>query len=129
MAVSEAQRRAQKKYDKANFDLINFKIRKGKRELYKAAADELKLSLSRLLQLGAEEYIVNHAGAEFVKALQETGEAVVPFEKPAEKELSAQEQLLLARFNRLPQETKDVVLNLVGEAARVANKGANEDGD
>ena len=35
-------------------------IPKGKRDIYKAAAQELCLSLSKLVQNGVEEYIRNH---------------------------------------------------------------------
>ena len=45
---------------KNNRERLAIEVPKGKRDEYKAAAQELGLSLSRLVQNGVEEYIRNH---------------------------------------------------------------------
>lgn len=85
---------------------INFTVRK-------EVAETRELRLTAMIQAAVKEKLSELAVEEKLSEL------------PPEEELSEQEQLLLARFNRLPQKTKDTVLNLVGEAARVANKGAD----
>lgn len=51
MAVSEAQKRANEKYIKANYEFIKVRLRKGQKDLIKAEADKAGKSLN--------EYILN----------------------------------------------------------------------
>ena len=55
---------------KDKWERLAVEIPKGKRDIYKMAARELGLSLSKLIQNGVEEYIKNH-GAEFIAAAED----------------------------------------------------------
>ena len=93
-----------------------------------SAQEQLLLTCFGGLPQKTKELVLNLVGeAARVanKGAAENGGGFAPLRKPAGTELSKQEQLLLARFDRLPQKTKDVVLENVDEAARVANRGAD----
>ena len=55
---------------KDKWERLAVEIPKGKRDIYKMAARELGLSLSKLIQNGVEEYIKNH-GVEFIAAAED----------------------------------------------------------
>ena len=55
---------------KDKWERLAVEIPKGKRDIYKMAARELGLSLSKLIQNGVEEYIKNH-GEEFIAAAED----------------------------------------------------------
>ncbi|MBQ9663610.1 MAG: hypothetical protein IJV40_10715 [Oscillospiraceae bacterium] len=49
MAISKAQQKAVAKYKNANYDRIELTVPKGKKEEYKAAADQLGISLNAFI--------------------------------------------------------------------------------
>ena len=55
---------------KDKWERLAVEIPKGKRDIYKMAARDLGLSLSKLIQNGVEEYIKNH-GEEFIAAAED----------------------------------------------------------
>ena len=60
MARTDGQRISQQRYNDKAYDLINFRVRKGKKEEYKQAAEERGIGLMELARRGIEEYIENH---------------------------------------------------------------------
>ena len=60
MTVSKAQLIAQQKYNSKNLDSITFRVKKGKKEEYKAAADARGIGFMEMIRLAIEEYITNH---------------------------------------------------------------------
>lgn len=61
MAISKSQLIAQQKYNEKNLDSITFKVKKGKKDEYKAAALARGLGFMEMMRLAIEEYIQNHA--------------------------------------------------------------------
>lgn len=57
MAISEAQMRAVAKYNKANYDEIKIRVRKGYKDEWKAAAEKSGKSLAQLIVDAVTEYI------------------------------------------------------------------------
>ena len=100
MAVSNAKRLSIAKYQQEKCDRITVDVPKGKREVYKAAAAKLGLSLSMLIQHGVESYGGGIATESFTKP-----------EKP--ESLSADERRLIDEFNRLPSDTRKALVKLV----------------
>lgn len=49
MAITEAQERAKRKWDTANLDRIQLVVRKGEKDLIKAAADAAGVSLNNYI--------------------------------------------------------------------------------
>ena len=96
MAVSQAQKLAKEKYRQEKRDQMTLEVPKGKREVYKAIAARLGLSLSMLVQHSVEEYGANHAGE--------------VIHKPEAEKLTAEEKRLLAAFAKLP---KNAQTNLI----------------
>ena len=60
MKISRAQYRASRKYNKAHYVRISVNVPQETRDKLKSAADDLGISLNRLMVDGAEEYITNH---------------------------------------------------------------------
>ena len=60
MTVSKAQLIAQQKYNSKNLDSITFRVKKGKKEEYKEAADARGIGFMEMIRLAIEEYIANH---------------------------------------------------------------------
>lgn len=60
MASTEAQKRASMKYQKEKQEQIAIRVKKGTREQYKKAADELGLSFAGFIIAAMDEYIMNH---------------------------------------------------------------------
>ena len=60
MSVSSAQALATMRYAEKNYDKIDIRVKKGKREYYKQEAAKRGLSLAMLFQKGVEEYLENH---------------------------------------------------------------------
>ena len=60
MSKTPAQKLAQDKYNAKAYDQILVRIKKGKREEYKQAAEKLGTGLMELFRRGADEYIQNH---------------------------------------------------------------------
>lgn len=104
-------------YKEINYDRLAIWVKKGARDEYKAGATELGISLAALVQRGVEEYISNHAGAEFVPTT------------PAET-LTAEEKRTLERLNSLPKSTRAKFTALLAEvAALVDEKGGDSNGN
>lgn len=95
-------------YKKANYDNILFRVKKGKADDYRQAAQDLGIGFWELIQSGVEEFIQNHAGGDFLPVKP----APMNKEQPAEK-LSAQEKTLLAEFNRLPVDAQKALLKFL----------------
>lgn len=53
--VSEAQKRATKKYQQATYDNISLRIPKGEREVFRAFAESCGLSLSQYIRVACYE--------------------------------------------------------------------------
>ena len=60
MTVSKAQLLAQQKYNEKNLDSITFRVKKGKKEEYKKAAEERGLGFMEMIRQAIEEFIHNH---------------------------------------------------------------------
>ena len=58
--VSEAQYRAQRKYQKERQEQIAIRVKKGVRDIYKTAAEERGLSLAAFVVASMDEYIQHH---------------------------------------------------------------------
>lgn len=94
------------------YDRISIDVKKGKRDAYNAAAKNLDLSLSMLIQLGTEEFIQNHAGENFSMPVTDTTAKSVP-----EKKLTAAERKLVEAFARLPEKTRAKFAGLLENVA------------
>lgn len=92
-------------YKKENYDQILVRVKKGKKEEYKQAADDFGLGQMELFRIAVEEYIQNHGG-----------EVMKP-EKP--ESISAADKRLIDEFNRLPVDARKHFLQ--------AFKAINED--
>ncbi len=57
MSISEAQMRAVAKYNKANYDEIKIRVRKGYKDDWKSAAEKSDKSLAQLIVDAVTEYI------------------------------------------------------------------------
>lgn len=55
MPVSEAQKRATKKYQQSVYDNISLRIPKGERELFRSFAEAENLSLSQYIRIACYE--------------------------------------------------------------------------
>ena len=93
MSKSNAQKIAQQKYDQKAYDQILIKVRKGKREEYRLAAEEMGLGQMELFRRGVEEYIANHGGE-------------LPATPPKPESISAADKRLVEEFNQLPVEAQ-----------------------
>ena len=111
MTMTKARLAAQKRYKAKALDKVAFETPKGMKAKYKEAAQACGLSLMGMIRKAVEEFIANHAGEDFAK-----------------EELTANQKLLAARFGKLPPEMQKIVLSLVCNAEKVANKGAIENG-
>lgn len=89
MTVSQAQRLAKAKYQQEKRSIVAAEVSKVKGEEYRAAAKEFGLSLAKLIQIGVEEFIKNHAG-EIIQ-------------KPEVEKLTTEERRLLKAFAKLPR--------------------------
>ncbi|MBR1645980.1 MAG: GIY-YIG nuclease family protein [Selenomonadaceae bacterium] len=96
------------------YDRISIDVKKGKRDAYNAAAKNLDLSLSMLIQLGTEEYIRNHAG-ENLSVPADTSKTA------PEKKLTAAERRLVETFARLPEKTRAKFAGLLENVADLAD--------
>lgn len=115
MATSQAQKLAVQKYRAKTYDTIGFDVRKGKREEYKAAAAELGLSLAAFLTNAADEYALNHTGAD--------PSSIVPADNTAEKnsvddsnqqpKITTQDRQLLDAINALSPESRKALLKFL----------------
>lgn len=61
MAVSDAQRRATKKYIKKTYTYISCKIRKDKAEHFKAICEKTGTTQSAVFKAAIDEYLAKHA--------------------------------------------------------------------
>ena len=74
MSVSKAQKMAQQKYNQKAYDQVLIRVKKGKREEYRLAAEARGVGLMEMFRLGVEEYIQNHEpcyNAETIQAIEE----------------------------------------------------------
>lgn len=106
MAITESQKESIARYRAEKRDRLSTDIPKGKRDVYNAAAKELKLSLAQLIQNGVEEYIRNHAGDIVVPATRQT------------ETISAEERRLIKSFANLPDNVKPTIKKLVEQLAQ-----------
>lgn len=107
MPKSISQKLAQAKYDQKSYDQILIKVRKGKREEYKDAAEKLGLGQMELFRTAVEEYIKNHGG-----------EVVVPAARQETETISAEERRLIQAFANLPDNVKPTIKKLVEQLAQ-----------
>ena len=100
-------------YKKENYDQILVRVKKGKKEEYRQAADDLGLGQMELFRTAVEEYIQNRAGGEFKP------------EKP--ESISAADKRLIEEFNQLPVDARKHFL----QAFKAINesKGGGDNGD
>lgn len=106
MPKSISQKLAQAKYDQKSYDQILIKVRKGKREEYKDAAEKLGLGQMELFRTAVEEYIKNHGG-----------EVVVPAARQ-ETETISEERRLIQSFANLPDNMKPTLRKLIEQLAQ-----------
>lgn len=107
MAITESQKESIARYRAEKRDRLSTDIPKGKRDVYNAAAKELKLSLAQLIQNGVEEYIKNHGG-----------EVVVPAARQETETISAEERRLIQSFANLPDNMKPTLRKLIDQLAQ-----------
>ena len=105
MAITEAQKLSKTRYRKEKRDQLTVEIPKGKRAAYRLVANELGLSMARLVQNAVEEYAQNHANN------------VPVFPQTAEEFLTERENLLLERFAYLPDKPQLEFIRLMGDFA------------
>ena len=60
MAYTEAQKKATMKYQKEKQESISIRVKKGTREHYKQAAEDLGLSFAGFIIAAMDEYIQQH---------------------------------------------------------------------
>ena len=58
--IKESQLRATAKYHAKNYDAVTIRLKKGKREYYKAEASKRGLSLAAFIQTAVEKYIAEN---------------------------------------------------------------------
>ena len=107
MAKSLAQKMANRRYRDKVYDQITIEVPKGKRDEYKAAADDLQMTFKSLVQSGIEEYIAKHAG-----------EVVMPVSTTEPDKLSAEDKRLVEEFSRLPVDARKHLMKFVAEINR-----------
>ena len=90
---------------KDKFDRLTVSLRKGKRDAYTLAAHKFGISVSGLVHLAVEEFIAKYADEEAAKKIK------------ASEKLSVQERRLLKAFDKLPNESRAIVLKLVEDFA------------
>ena len=114
MSKTTPQKLAQAKYDQKSYDQILIKVRKGKRDEYKNAAETLGLGQMELFRTAVEEYIQNR-----------TSEVVT--EKREVETLTAEQRRLLENFARLPKSTRTKFTGLLEEVAAQLKGGEDND--
>ena len=90
---------------KDKYDRLVVNLPSGKRDAYTSAAHEFGISISGLVQLGVEEFIATHSDEESDGKVK------------ASEKLSLQERKLLKAFDKLPKESRTIVLKLVEDFA------------
>lgn len=55
MPISEAKRKADEKWSKANYESVALRVRKGTREIWREAADRAGMSLAAYIQTAVKE--------------------------------------------------------------------------
>ena len=55
MPISEAKRKADEKWSKANYESVALRVRKGTREIWRQAADRAGMSLAAYIQTAVKE--------------------------------------------------------------------------
>lgn len=100
-------------YKKENYDQILVRVKKGKREEYRTAAEGLGLGQMELFRAAVEEFIKNHAG-----------EKVTLEVKP--ESISAADRRLLDEFNQLPADVQKKTLALI-RAINESKEGGEND--
>lgn len=119
MAVPESQKRAKEKYRREKRDQIALEVPKGKREAYRQIADELGVSMARLVQFSVEEFAQNH----------KTGVPRELLEK-GEQALAERDKILLERFNSLPERAQRNFMRLMGAlVVKCKEMGGGKNGD
>ena len=92
-------------YKKTKYDSILFRVKKGKADDYRQAAQDLGIKFWDLIQAGVEEYIANHGG-------EEINSSQVMTSQPSEK-LSAEQKKLVEEFSRLPPDAQKFLLKFL----------------
>lgn len=99
-------------YKKENYDQILIRVKKGKRDEYRTAAENLGLGQMEMIRAAIEEYIQNHTGGEFVPTT--TAET-----------LTAEEKRLLSAFAKCPDNMRPTLKKLVEQVAALVDKGGD----
>ena len=93
-------------YKKTHYDQVAFRVKKGKREEYKSAAQDFGVSLSELLKTAVETYIAD-------RSLHDLPVKPAPIFKPESQELSAEERRLLDEFNKLSPDVQKSIAKMI----------------
>lgn len=129
MARTEGQKISRQKYESKAYDQVLIKVKKGKREEYRQAAESLGLGQMELFRTAVEEYLQKHGVEGY--ALVQAGEGVIPATskvEPTEK-LTADERRLVQAASKVPNDTRKLFLKLVEDlAAKLEIKGSDSDG-
>ena len=103
-------------YKKTKYDTILFRVKKGKADDYRQAAEDLGIGFWALIQSGVEEYIQNHSGEAFKPSTPKSPPtACHALIDPLSQEplLSKEQRLLLDEFNQLPVDTQKAIVKLI----------------
>ena len=107
MSRTEGQKISRQKYESKAYDQILIKVRKGKREEYKDAAEKLGLGQMELFRTAVEEYIKKHGG-----------EVVVPAARQETETISVEERRLIQAFGNCPDNMKPTLRKLIEQLAQ-----------
>ena len=87
-------------YKKENYDQILIRVKKGKREEYRLAAEEMGLGQMELFRRGVEEYIANHGGE-------------IPASSSKPESISVADKRLVEEFNQLPVDAQKSLMKFL----------------
>ena len=108
MARTEGEKISRQKYESKAYDQILLKVRKGKRDEYKQAAEKLGLGQMEMIRLATETFIAAHNGGDFRATLEnELGIS----------ELTDEEKQLLDAFKQLPAPAQEHFLQAFKETS------------
>ena len=111
-------------YKKTHYEQILVRVKKGKRDEYKDAAEKLGVGQMELFRIAADEYISNHAGEKITPP--------VPTTTP-ENELSSEDKRLLDSAGKLTPEARKQLVKfleiLTARATMLDTKGGDSNGN
>lgn len=96
-------------YKKANYDQILIRVKKGKQQDYRQAADALGIGQMEMFRRAVDEFIQNHA-AETCGELNHTQTAQIVDASPR---LTGNEKKLVDAFNNLSPEAQKALLKFL----------------